>query len=160
MFTRRTATVTISAPDASCACAITALEGYLPVPTMSRDRNVRPAMTKLESTMVKFTNVRIYEWMDCRGSVAPQFVHSSIRQLRRSSPSADEVHNLHPVAVSDDDLGEALPLQDGEIVLHGHASRIDIQPDQQVGNADWMVELERFAVQGNVHQGIVNHEWS
>ena len=40
MFTRRTATVTISAPDASCACAMTGVDGYLPVPTISRDVNV------------------------------------------------------------------------------------------------------------------------
>ena len=44
MFTRRTATVTMSAPEASCACAITACDGYLPVPTISRDVNVRPAI--------------------------------------------------------------------------------------------------------------------
>src|SRR3954447_24470714 len=46
MLTRRTATVTISAPEASCACTITALEGYLPVPTIRRDVKVRPARTK------------------------------------------------------------------------------------------------------------------
>ena len=46
MFTRRTATVTMSAPEAACACAITACEEYLPVPTMSREANVRPAITK------------------------------------------------------------------------------------------------------------------
>src|ERR1043166_4119004 len=41
-----TATVTMSAPDASCAFAMTALDGYLPVPMMSRDWNVFPAMTR------------------------------------------------------------------------------------------------------------------
>ena len=44
MFTRRTATVIMSAPDASCACTMTAGDEYLPVPTMSRDANVLPAM--------------------------------------------------------------------------------------------------------------------
>ena len=38
MFTRRTATVIISAPEASCACTITAGDEYLPVPTKSRER--------------------------------------------------------------------------------------------------------------------------
>src|SRR5580765_5296885 len=47
MFTRLTATVTISAPDASCAFAITALEVYFPVPMMRRDWNVLPAMTSV-----------------------------------------------------------------------------------------------------------------
>ena len=49
MFTRRTATVTMSAPEAACACAITACDEYLPVPTISRDAKVRPAITKGES---------------------------------------------------------------------------------------------------------------
>ena len=44
MFTRRTATVTISAPEASCACIITACDGYLPVPMIRREVNVRPAI--------------------------------------------------------------------------------------------------------------------
>ena len=45
--TRRTATVTISVPDASCAAFITWNEGYLPVPTTSREENVRPAIVKV-----------------------------------------------------------------------------------------------------------------
>ena len=43
MFTRRTATVTISAPDASTAAAFCAKSLYLPVPTISRELKVRPA---------------------------------------------------------------------------------------------------------------------
>jgi hypothetical protein len=39
MFTRRTATVTTSAPDASSACTMTAFELYFPVPTNRRERN-------------------------------------------------------------------------------------------------------------------------
>ena len=38
MFTRRTATVTISAPDASTAAAFSSRLLYLPVPTISRER--------------------------------------------------------------------------------------------------------------------------
>src|SRR3954453_9618440 len=45
-FTRRTATVTISAPAAPWASAMIVCEGYLPVPTTRRDPNVRPAMTR------------------------------------------------------------------------------------------------------------------
>src|SRR5581483_10245483 len=47
MFTRRTATVMTSAPDASCAFTMTAGDEYLPVPTKSRDLKVRPAMVKV-----------------------------------------------------------------------------------------------------------------
>src|SRR5438876_8452573 len=41
--TRRTATVTMSAPEASWASRMTWRVGYLPVPTMRRERNSRPA---------------------------------------------------------------------------------------------------------------------
>ena len=40
--TRRSATVTISAPDASSASRVSSSEAYLPVPTMMRDVKVRP----------------------------------------------------------------------------------------------------------------------
>ena len=43
MFTRRTATVTMSAPDSACAFAMTANDGYLPEPTIRRDWTGRPA---------------------------------------------------------------------------------------------------------------------
>jgi len=38
MFTRRTATVTISAPEASMAARVSAKSLYLPVPTSKRER--------------------------------------------------------------------------------------------------------------------------
>src|SRR3954464_8177475 len=50
--TRRTATVTMSAPEASCASRMTCRLGYLPVPTMSRDLNSRPARIN-ESVMAR-----------------------------------------------------------------------------------------------------------
>src|SRR4029079_14047222 len=49
MFTRRTATVIISAPDASCACTMTAGDEDLPVPTISRDVNVLSAIVNLST---------------------------------------------------------------------------------------------------------------
>jgi hypothetical protein len=42
--TRRTATVTISAPEARCASFISSWLRYFPVPTMRREVNVRPAI--------------------------------------------------------------------------------------------------------------------
>ena len=47
MFTRRTATVTISAPEASTAAAFSSKLLYLPVPTISREVNVRPATVQV-----------------------------------------------------------------------------------------------------------------
>src|SRR5262249_34587922 len=55
MFTRRTATVIISAPDASCALTMTACDEYLPVPTISRDVNVLPAMVNGVGSMTSST---------------------------------------------------------------------------------------------------------
>ena len=51
MFTRRTATVTISAPDASTAAAFSSKLLYLPVPTISRELKVRPATVQVSALM-------------------------------------------------------------------------------------------------------------
>src|ERR1700693_6087913 len=45
MFVRRIATVTICAPEASIAARVCAESLYFPVPTSSRERYARPAMT-------------------------------------------------------------------------------------------------------------------
>src|SRR5262245_32870813 len=47
MFTRRTATVTISAPEASTARRVSSNDRYFPVPTMSREPYSRPASVKV-----------------------------------------------------------------------------------------------------------------
>src|SRR5512143_2411715 len=49
MLVRRMATVTISAPEASIAARVCSKSLYLPVPTRSRDRKARPAMTRRSS---------------------------------------------------------------------------------------------------------------
>src|SRR5437763_12000517 len=51
MLTRRTATVTTSAPEASIAFWVSTKSLYLPVPTHRRDRNSTPAMVNLSSFM-------------------------------------------------------------------------------------------------------------
>src|SRR5689334_3319295 len=106
MFTRRTATVTISAPEASWARTITGYDGYLPVPTMSREVNVRSAMT---SGSVSVTGVLL-------------------------AAAADEVHDLHFVLVLDA-RGLVGPAPDDDlVVLDSDAARIDAQPGQQGGD--------------------------
>src|ERR1043166_5997503 len=50
--TRRTATVTISVPEASCAAFMTACDEYFPVPTTRREENGRPAITSGSDTPV------------------------------------------------------------------------------------------------------------
>jgi hypothetical protein len=44
--TRRTATVTISAPEARNAATVCSASLYLPVPTISRDTKVRPPIAR------------------------------------------------------------------------------------------------------------------
>src|SRR5262245_66461724 len=71
MFTRRTATVTISAPEASTARRVSSNERYFPVPTMRRERYSRPART-----------------------------NGSVRPSDMPSPAPDEVDHLDGVAVA------------------------------------------------------------
>src|SRR6185369_14370944 len=56
MFTRRTATVMISAPAASVARRVSSNERYLPEPVMSRERYVLPANTNGSSSAISPTS--------------------------------------------------------------------------------------------------------
>src|SRR3954469_25094283 len=84
-FTRRTATVTISAPDASIARAVSSKSLYLPVPTRRRERKRLPATSKASSPAV---------WVDCGWM-------EFMRLVLDCSTAADEVHDLKAVAVHD-----------------------------------------------------------
>src|SRR5690606_28221246 len=86
MFTRRTATVTISAPLASIARRVSAKSLYLPVPTISRERNVRPPRVKVSSM-----------WL-INGRARGLF--RSVRDADGAwpSPATDELHDLDDVA--------------------------------------------------------------
>src|SRR6478735_8312028 len=83
MFTRRTATVTISAPDASTAAAFSWRLLYLPVPTISREVKVRPATVQLSefSDCRAFTSAASDE-MDDFIIVAVRDLHSAQRRAR------------------------------------------------------------------------------
>ena len=116
MFTRLTATVTISAPDASCAFTITAGDEYLPVPTISRDPNDLPAMTSVSM----------------------------------SSSTADEIDDLDAIAVADDRVCVGRALQHVEVVLDRDASRIDVEPAEQLDHRERLRDLDRIAVDRNV----------
>src|SRR5947209_2983919 len=120
MFTRLTATVTISAPDASCAFTITGGELYLPVPTMSREEKVLSAMVSLSMVLSALLS------------------------------AADEVHDLHPIAVADERLAERRTLEYDEVVLDGDAARIDLEPAEQLGNGEGTGDVEAVAVQRNL----------
>src|SRR5215203_2688214 len=108
--TRRTATVTTSAPDASIAASMWALEAYFPVPTMRRERNSRPPISNLVSSAV---------------------VRSSAAVI---SAAANEMHDLEDVAVHQDErrVRVAVP-QDRAVVLDHDETRIELQRGEEVG---------------------------
>src|SRR5262245_32677033 len=122
--TRRMATVTISVPDASCAAFITPCEGYLPVPTTSREPNVRPAMTS-GSTML----VSAY--------------------LMSAAP--DECDDLHFGAFHDHRLAVARALDHEAIAFHCNRARVDVQPVEQLRDRQRSRQLRGISIQNNLH---------
>src|SRR3990172_4823524 len=98
-FTRRTATVTTSAPDASMARTMASLDWYLPVPTMRREWRVRSPMTSGVSV---------------NAGAAAMFVMLS----SGGSTAADKMNQLDAVAFADGRCGEALATHDSPVVLH------------------------------------------
>src|SRR4029077_4714977 len=125
MFTRRTATVTMSAPEASCACAMTACDEYFPVPTMSREVKVRPAMVK--------------------------GVSSSAKAYLDVLSATHEVHDLDVVAVADESGRERGAPDDDQVVLDGNAPRVDVQPFQEFLHRQRLLEIIGIPVERNAH---------
>ena len=107
MFTRRTATVTISAPDASTAAAFSSRLLYLPVPTISRELKVRP-------------------------SDGPAIGLDVL--LRRHSTASNEMHDLKIVAILDTDLAERRSRHDLQVTLDRDPQRIEPKPVHHLGN--------------------------
>src|SRR5688572_15336192 len=122
MLTRLTATVIISAPDASCAFTMTAGDEYLPVPTMRREVNVLSAIVKLSMPVLS------------------------------ESTAAHEIHDFDLIAFADDRIVEGRALEDDDVVLHGDAACVNRQAAEQFGHRHRLTELEWFAVQGNDHR--------
>src|SRR3990167_8022818 len=94
-FTRRSATVTISAPAASAAAAFWAESLYFPVPTIRREVNVRPATVQVSCPC-------------CEPSI---------------STASDELHDLDPVAVDDRGLLIGRSGHDLQVPLDGDLDR-------------------------------------
>src|SRR6266404_3620382 len=131
MFTRLTATVIISAPDASCALSITAGELYLPVPTIRRDENVLSAIVKM-SIMAGLV-----------GRLGPD--------PRLSS--ADEIDDFDAIAVLHERVGIARPFEHRQVVLDGDAARIDLEAAEQFDDRDWPCKLDPLAVERDLQSG-------
>jgi hypothetical protein len=63
--------------------------------------------------------------------------------------STDEVDDLYPIAVADDHVVETLALEDRQVMLDGHAARIDVKLRQQGDDGQRLVQFETFAVECN-----------
>src|SRR5882724_875316 len=135
MFTRRTATVIISAPDASCALTMTAFDEYLPVPTIRRDVNVLSAIVKESISVFSFL----------------------FSLLTFSSSATDKIHDFHRIALVNQRGRERVPLEDHEVELDGHAPPVDLQAREQIVHRHarrrpgGTGELMTIAVQRNPH---------
>src|SRR6266404_1728488 len=109
MFTRRTATVTISAPDALTAAAFSARLLYFPVPTISRELKVRRA------------TVHVSALKSC---------------CAVNSSTSNKMHDLEIVAVLDADFAEGRTRHDFEVSLDGYPQRIESEAVHHLGHAD------------------------
>ena len=67
--------------------------------------------------------------------------------------SADEVHDLDPVALVQNRLREGGALEDGQVVLDGDPAWIDPQPGEQFDHRERLIELVRVAVERDMHCG-------
>src|SRR5207247_105206 len=114
--TRRTATVTMSAPEASWASRMTWRVGYLPVPTMRRDRNSRPARIN-ESLMI---------------SIVPPLPRTPSQAGRGGSAAADEGDDLERVAVVESHRGVLGAGHDPAIVLDRDRLAFEGEPAEEL----------------------------
>lgn len=99
---------------------MTAGELYLPVPTISRDVNVLPAMTRLSSM------------------IDPRLA------------TAHEVDDFDAIAVVNDRVRVCRTLEHGEIVLDRDAARINLEPAEQFDHRQRTADLDRVAVERNL----------
>ena len=111
---------------------MTACDGYLPVPTIRRDLNVRPAITN--GVSIEIANCQL---------PTPAYA--------RLYPPTDEVHDLHRVAFANEDVWVGLSFDDVQVVFDGHASRIDVELAPAGRRPTSAVELEAFAVESDRH---------
>src|SRR5262245_15911289 len=107
MFTRRTATVTISAPDASMAARVSAKSRYLPVPTIRRERYALPPSCRRSSATPSASADELHDFDHVALAqsaalvvVARQDVEVDLDRdaARAQSKLADQLRDRHAVA--------------------------------------------------------------
>ena len=93
-LTRRTATVTISAPDAATAAAFCAKSLYLPVPTIRREQKGRPATAQVSSTSPPPTKCTISSTSASAMAIALSVDRGTISPLRSTATLAGSSSRL------------------------------------------------------------------
>ena len=142
MLTRRTATVTISAPDASTAAAFWAKSLYLPVPTISREVKVRPATVQLSSGSARPASqfgllrsrsvIRSMKWMDQRYSRRSRRGVSCNRGMEEGN-AVRQRWRSRALALS---MPAAVAAQEPDIVVRGDVARTEIERILAADNVD------------------------
>src|SRR5215203_3634330 len=124
--TRRTATVTTSAPDASIARIMSAFEAYLPVPTIRREWNSFPPMM--------------------RGATSRAFSIAT-----PISAATDKVDDLQYIALVQVERSIGIPIsQDCPVVLYHYEAGVDSERAQEARDGTAGLKLPRGSVH---HQG-------
>src|SRR2546428_7760407 len=121
MLTRRTATVTTSAPDASMAFWVSTKSWYLPVPSQSGERTSMPAIVSRSSCM------------------------------RCVLPTADEPDDFHAVPVAQRCAREGLTVHHREVQLHGDSFGGNAQVGQERSDRVSVRHLTRLSIHGDAH---------
>src|SRR5712692_4208673 len=130
--TRRTVTGTSSAPDASWASFMTWKLGYLPVPTMRREWNSRPARIRGSPLMLP---------MVARTAASGGFTPLA---------APHEGHDLEPVAMVQAQRGVLGAGNDAQVVLHRHPRPVQRELTQHVGDGRAGRDPQRLPVDGNL----------
>src|SRR2546423_12943623 len=129
---RRTATVTTSAPDVSMASIICAFEAYLPVPTIRRERNSRPATAN-----------------GCGSVIVAGEIRSACATV---SASSDEVDDLEVVARCKLNHGERRTVaQNGSVALDDDCPRVELQGREEISDREPDGNTPLGAVHGESH---------
>src|ERR671919_1694018 len=143
--TRRTATVMISAPAASCASRMTSIEEYLPVPTIRRDVNSLPPRTRLVSYMPLTSPFRSARTATFAGSP-----HGGSRRSARTA--THRANDLDLVAVGEGHrivvgLAGDFPVDGDRRVL-----ALDVEQGEQTFHGEAGLDLHRLAVDADLHR--------
>ena len=154
----------------SCASAITACDGYLPVPTMSRELKVRPAMTRgsrghcecqCSCELALFVARGAHPHAPDRppaGCCSSRRSNREPRNAERATPSRGARYpppTKFTISTSSPSLTTVEACRSRLMMVrlcsHGHAARIDGQLFQQLLNRQRRRQFFRLAVEPDLH---------